>query len=399
MADRTITVTVATGTQYIIGGTGNVYFFDGSQPLSNNLDWVTSGTLRLDQSDSSNNNHPLYITSSSSTNLSTGQAAIQTSNISYYLDGAVSQADYYTTILFNAATTKYVEFTQPTTQTYWSCWIHGIGMGGFFDLIYDSWGALDWGQGEWAAQGDESVTLVSPGLITTTLNAAEVLVTVTPGWGTENWGENGWGDVTGATETLTGFGLTTAQGSLTTAVATPVVITSPGVITSAVGDLTLKYDYELTIASAGIITSAQGTLDINNGSDMHVGLESFVATSAVGAIAPSDVVGLTMIDDISGRVGNLINETATLVELSTLTAITSTVGTIEVPDTQVGITAAFSITSAVGAIVPINNTNVLLTGLEMSVILDATELTTTGYRNVDMEVNSNYTDVKHVNQA
>ena len=117
--------------------------------------------------------------------------------------------------------------------------------------------------------------------------------------------------MTGATETLTGFGLTTAQGSLTTAVATPVVITSPGIITSAVGDLTLKYDYELTIASAGIITSAQGTLDVNNGSDMQVGLESFVATSAVGAIAPSDVVGLTMVDDISARVGNLINETAT----------------------------------------------------------------------------------------
>ncbi len=34
MADTTITVTVATGTQYLVGGSGNVYYFDGSQPGS-----------------------------------------------------------------------------------------------------------------------------------------------------------------------------------------------------------------------------------------------------------------------------------------------------------------------------------------------------------------------------
>ena len=93
MADKTITVTVATGSSYIIGGTGNVYFFDGSQPSYNKFDFVENGTLRLVQSDSSNDNHPLYVTTSSSTNLSTGRAAIQTSNISYYLDGASSQSD------------------------------------------------------------------------------------------------------------------------------------------------------------------------------------------------------------------------------------------------------------------------------------------------------------------
>ena len=79
--------------------------------------------------------------------------------------------------------------------------------------------------------------------------------------------------------------------------------------------------------------------------------------------------------------------------------MSTAVGAIEVADTQVGITASFNLTSAVGSIVPVNNTGVQLTGLELTVVLDATELTTTGYRNVDMTVNSNYTDVKHVNQA
>ena len=34
MADSTITVTVGTGTQYLVGGSGNVFKFDGAQPSS-----------------------------------------------------------------------------------------------------------------------------------------------------------------------------------------------------------------------------------------------------------------------------------------------------------------------------------------------------------------------------
>ena len=32
MADTIITATVGTGTQYQVGGTGNVYYFNGAQP-------------------------------------------------------------------------------------------------------------------------------------------------------------------------------------------------------------------------------------------------------------------------------------------------------------------------------------------------------------------------------
>jgi len=62
----TITVTVGTGTQYQIGGSGNVYFFNGSQPASYTFPWVSDGVLRLEQSGSSNDGHPLIFSTSNS---------------------------------------------------------------------------------------------------------------------------------------------------------------------------------------------------------------------------------------------------------------------------------------------------------------------------------------------
>ena len=62
MADRTYTVTVASGELYIVGGTGNVFYLDGVRDLA--IEWVEGGTLRFSQDDSSNNNHPLLFTTS-----------------------------------------------------------------------------------------------------------------------------------------------------------------------------------------------------------------------------------------------------------------------------------------------------------------------------------------------
>ena len=53
MADQTYTVTVASGTLYISGGTGNVFYLDGVRNMD--VKWVKGGTLRFDQSDASNN--------------------------------------------------------------------------------------------------------------------------------------------------------------------------------------------------------------------------------------------------------------------------------------------------------------------------------------------------------
>ena len=399
MADKTITVTVGSGTQYIVGGTGNVYYFDGSQPASNNVDWVVDGTIRLIQSDSSNDTHPLYITTSSSTNLSTGQAAIQTSNITYYLDGASNQSSYYNTTTFNAASVRYVEFKLPATQSYWSCWIHGIGMGGFWDETSDTWGALNWGDGEWERQGNATVAISSSFNLTTALNAADVAANPSPGWGTEAWGENGWGNVLGGTETLPTFtALSTSVGSLTTGVETPVVITDSFNITGAVGTLDTKFDFNLTLTESLLVSTAQGTLDINDGSDQDVGLESFSLTTNVGAIAPSDVVGLSLDEGLTIRVGNLLDETRTDVPLTSPGALSTALGTLTVPSMAVGITDSFNLTGTVGSISPVEQT-VGLTGLELTTVLDTAQFATTGYTDVDITGNTSYTDIKHVNQA
>ena len=97
MANLTVTVAVTTGTQYVTGSTGSIYTFDGSQPASFTFPWVASGTVRLDQSESSNDNHPLIFSTSNSTTLGTMRAGIISSGVTYYLDGSSSEADYTNT--------------------------------------------------------------------------------------------------------------------------------------------------------------------------------------------------------------------------------------------------------------------------------------------------------------
>ena len=122
-------VTVATGTQYIVGGSGNIFQLDGSTQQAITL--MKGKTYRFTQTDDTNDGHPLIISTSNSTTLSTFIAGIVSSGVSYYLDGSSNQSNYVNTTTFNAATTRYIEFQPQTTGTfYFGCYVHGIGMGG-----------------------------------------------------------------------------------------------------------------------------------------------------------------------------------------------------------------------------------------------------------------------------
>ena len=122
-------VTVASGTLYSVGGTGNAYFLDGSRNMA--LTLLKGRTYRFTQTDNTNDSHPLIISTSNSTTLSTFIAGIVSSGVSYYLDGASTQSNYINTTPFNAATTRYIEFQPQTTGTfYFGCYIHGVQMGG-----------------------------------------------------------------------------------------------------------------------------------------------------------------------------------------------------------------------------------------------------------------------------
>ena len=124
MADLTYTVTVASGTLYITGGTGNVYYLDGARNMD--VKWVKGATIRFDQSASSNDNHPLLFTTSTSD----PNSNIISSGVTYYLDGSSNQAGYTNVSTFNAASTRYVEITPASESDFhYYCYVHSIVTG------------------------------------------------------------------------------------------------------------------------------------------------------------------------------------------------------------------------------------------------------------------------------
>jgi hypothetical protein len=401
MADTTFTVTVGTGTTFRAGGTGNVYFINGAQPTTDpsstnyKLPWVAGATIRLDQSDSTNNNHPLLFTNSDSLNTSIMRAGIITNNISYYLDGAASESDYMNTSTFNAASTRYVEITQTAGDTqdfYFACWVHGIGMGGIIDLTQSTWGAMNWGQGAWAQQGDEAVTLTGF-QITGTLDT-DLDFQIFPGWGTLDWGENGWGSVDAGNETLPSFPITMSLGTLVAETKQEVVL-SGFEITGSLADLNPFFDQNLVLPNSLLATGSLGTLGVNAGDDVQIGLTAFSMTGSIGALAPQDNINpLLSSFEITGRVGNLIEATTVIVPITTSLLATGSVGAIT-PSNNTGVT----ITDSLLATGTLNASDVTtpdivlgLTGFEITANI-GTQFGILHYGNVDLGSNTSYTDV------
>lgn len=205
MANRTVTVTVASGTLYVVGGTGNSFYIDGTRPGDFTVDWVEDGTIRFEQSDSSNDGHPLIFSTSNSSTLGTMQAGIISSGVTYYLDGSSNQSDYTNPTTFNAATTRYIEIA-PASQTdfYFACWVHGIGMGGIMDITQSTWGALSWSDNAWGTSNN----IINATAQVLTVSTGTVEAFNLAGWGRRGWGDYEWGD-SGLTVSIAVTGLTT----------------------------------------------------------------------------------------------------------------------------------------------------------------------------------------------
>jgi len=325
MAERTYTVTVASGNSYG-GGTGSVYYLDGARNSTGpgTVEWVAGATLRFDQSDNTNDNHPLIF----STNTNT--SGIISSGVTYYLDGSSYQADYINTTTFNAATTRYVEIT-PSSQTdfYYLCYIHGIGMGGIFDITSTTWGALTWSEGLWGEQGNlniavtglsltsatgneslsanadvsvsgialassagtalgfslhtQAVTgqsaslsvssviagtgdIVGPttaGLLNSSIGSVFATGVIEVGWGGDAWNLNAWGQLQ-PFETLTGQSLTTAIGSETVTANADVSVSGQS-LTSSVGDDISGTSHTEVVTSAGLLQTFSESSVVNIG--------------------------------------------------------------------------------------------------------------------------------------
>ena len=112
---NSITITVA----------GGVFVVDGNSQEDMYL--ARGTTFFINQDAASNINHPLVIstTSPSTTVYNTG--------VVYLLDNAVTtQTDWTTTATFNAASTRRIRVTlqQGSPTLYYTCYVHGAGMGG-----------------------------------------------------------------------------------------------------------------------------------------------------------------------------------------------------------------------------------------------------------------------------
>jgi len=196
MADVTFIVTVPFGT-------GGGYYIDGVQkPI---IPVVTGGTFRFNQNDSSNNTHPLALSTTTST------AGRITSGVVFYLDGVTTSANYNNITLFNAATVRYIEITvSQTSDFYYICNTHGAGMGNVMDITLDTWGALNWNDGNYGQQNNVNEAL-SGNNLTTSLGTAEAFHN--EGWGRLTWSSLVWGqDFEDATVALTTPGTPTTWG-------------------------------------------------------------------------------------------------------------------------------------------------------------------------------------------
>ena len=339
---QTFTVTVAGG-KFVIDGVSQATVMIGA-----------GLTYKFDQSDSSNGTHPLRFSTnennSPSAPYTTGVTAVGTPGSS----GAYTQIE----VAAGAPSTLYYYCTNHSgmggeaNTDGWGRSYFGQADWGDTNVVETGWGRRTWGYQSW---GDTPIIELVGLAATTSLNIPTDFVEVKPGWGTLTWGQNGWGSIQSATESLTGFSLTSSLGTVTPA--DTIGLTGLSATATLNSLSAVKSDLTFTLTGLGLISS-HGLLTED---DHSVGLPALSATSSVGSLAPADVMGLTGLSaDID--VGSFTFTSDPLIVLNALTVIGAQLGGISsLPNTLVD-PAGQSASTTVGTLTTTQTSNVFPTG-------------------------------------
>jgi len=416
-------------------GSGNKYYLDGVAAPT--INFAQEGTYRFDDSDSSVAGHPL---------------AFSTTD-----DGTHNGGTYY-----NTGTTRngtpgqpgaYVEIVVERgapNPLYYFCQNHS-GMGGSISVTSNSWGALEWGEGNWAGQGDNTVQLtgqqstLSLASITTD-QTADIDVTGIQLTAT-NAGAVGGTSVditlTGIQSTLsidqvvTGFGVNVTGNSLSSSIGAVTIdedlLTGEGWGRDTWGSLAWGVNYsvqvtgqELTItggeedagtdfvaevtgqqlsATQGLISlvgdfgivvfAAEDQLDGSVGSTSITGDANVTVTSAgeltgsIGQVVPEPKLAV----DVTGISATMTLGTFTLVQ-GTTESVTGQQLTLSIGDAEqasVYPVSGLSLTGNVGDVTVIGGADIDVSGISMSISVGTA--TTQGWNEVDPGVNNVWSDV------
>jgi hypothetical protein len=318
MAVRTFTVTV------VSTGGGNKYFIDGVQQATVAL--ARGATYRFDQSDSSNETHPLVFSSDS------GNSTPYTTGVTTY--GTPGNSGAYTQIAVA---------TSAPANLYYYCSNHA-GMGGAANVTSDSFGALSWSVGNWNNQGDTDPAVTGIGA-TSTLGSITSTSTVELGWGRDTWGARAWG----APDQIvnpSGFAMTAFEGTIDPA--PDAMVTGIGA-TATLGNETAFTDVDVTETGLAM-TASLGNESVNGDSDAPV--TGIAITAALGDETTAGEINvgwgrLTWGDNAWGEAGDVV---------LTGLAATATLG-----NETVSVDAPHQVTG-----IPITSTLNVLSGVEIS---------------------------------
>tara|TARA_R100000322_G_scaffold148628_1_gene105294 strand:- start:254 stop:1168 length:915 start_codon:yes stop_codon:yes gene_type:complete len=278
------------------------------------------------------------------------------------------------------------------------------GRWGTTDPIVSGWGAKSYNEPgtTWNNLTDQQVNLTSPGAITASLGTTSITTEINKGWGQDTWGNETWGE-SGMLVELTGpdamqsnvgasgwngaaWGQGQGWGIFTLNPADVMGLTGVSA-TGSVGSPTIIGSVEFSL------TGVSATLSVGSISptEQAIGLTGQAITSAVGTLAPADVMGVTGVSATFG-VGEISINSSPIVDLSGQ-ALTSSVGSLTPADVM-GLTGV-SATSSVGSLSPADVMG--LTGVTATASVagfgTAAGFGIQAYQAVDTGSNSSYTNV------